>query len=188
MPALGSDANTSSQGAHGDLHRSHEPRRRAGLAALAAVLVLVTLAALGVLFRPHGGSASLGDLHGVRLGMTVRDVRSRFDVAGAGTWSSEVGDDMVLEWKPGPDARGVPLFARFEFHMGIVMAMRADLPACDPAASGPDFELSDTTVVVRERSATTASHPDSVHLTVIARSCPTHAKEAERIVQSHGRK
>ncbi len=89
---------------------------------------------------------------------------------------------MVLRWKPTTDARGGPLAAQFEFHMGLLMAIRADLTPGDVAANGPAFELSESTVVVRE-----ATPAGPVHLTVIARSCPTHAKEAERFVHDHAR-
>lgn len=151
----------------------------------AGILLLLLVIVVGLVIAKKRSSAAFGELRGVRLGMTVRDVRARFDTtgAGAGAWESYVGDDgLVLRWKPTTDARGGPLAARFEFHMGIVMAIRADLAPGDTAAIGPTFELSESTVVVREP---TPAGP--VHLTVIARSCPTHAKEAERFVRDHAR-
>lgn len=148
----------------------------------AGLLFLLAAIAIGLVIAKKRSTSAFGNLHGVRLGMTVRDLRARFDTAGAGQWESVVADDMVLRWKPATDARGGPLGAQFEFHMGILMAIRADLALGDAAANGPPFELSESTVVVREP---TPAGP--VHLTVIARSCPTHAKEAERLVHDHAR-
>lgn len=147
--------------------------------AIVAAALLAALVVVGALAKSRS-AATRGELHGVRLGLTVRDVRARFDAAGAGQWESTVTDDMVLKWKPGADARGGPLAAQFEFHMGLLMAIRADLPPGDPAAKGPPFELSDSAVVVREKAPTGA-----VHLTAIARSCPIHAKEAQSLVSAH---
>ena len=150
------------------------------LVPVVAALVLGALVVVGLVAKNRAQSRALGDLHGVRLGMTVRDVRARFDAVGVGQWESTVTDDMILKWRPGPDARSDPSSAQFEFHMGLLMAIRADLPPGDAAATGSPFELSDSAVVTREPT------PNGlVHLTAIARSCPIHAKEADALVHAH---
>ncbi len=99
---------------------------------LALVLVLTLgLAACG---RDAGGEA----LPGVRLGMSPRDIRDRFDEGGQGTWQTKVGggagasDDTVLEWTAtSPQSRATQ--ARFEFHLGMLVAIRAHLREGIPA-------------------------------------------------------
>jgi hypothetical protein len=152
--------------------------RRGGVV-FAAVLLLGLIVGGVVIAKERSSTRGFGEVDGVRLGMTVRDLRARFG-AGAGRWDSEVGDDIVLRWTPTPDAHGGPLAAQFEFHMGILMAIRADLPPGDLAAKGAPFELSDAIVVVRDPTPAGA-----VHVTVVARSCPIHAKEADRLVHEH---
>src|SRR3954453_15062026 len=85
---------------------------------------------------------------GVRLGMSPRDVRDRFDGGGEGAWQTKVGggagasDDTVLEWS----ARGEKSRAtrrRFEFHLGMLVAVRAHLRE---AISAPRTDLTPKTV------------------------------------------
>ena len=146
---------------------------------LAAVVVLLALVLVGAVVRARNTSTGFSDLAGVRLGMTVRDVRARFDALGRGEWESRVDKDVILTWKPSDTTRGGPLAATFEFHLGILMAIRAELPPGDRAAKGPPFELTDAAVVVRERAPSSA-----IKLTAIARSCPLHAEESARLVQA----
>lgn len=156
-------------------------RRVVPLAALAVLLVLVLV---GAIVRAQRAPA-FADLAGVRLGMTVRDVRARFDALGPGQWESRVGQDVILSWKPTPDTRGGPLAATFEFHLGILMAIRAELPPGDRAAKGSPFELTDAAVVVRDHERGN-DKPGAVRLTAIARSCPIHAQEAAELVRKQG--
>ncbi|MBK6697677.1 MAG: hypothetical protein IPG50_36650 [Myxococcales bacterium] len=154
--------------------------RRSWIAPAIAAAVLLVLLLAGALLR--GRSSTFTELRGVRLGMTVRDVRARFDATGLGQWDTRVGDDLILSWRPTDATRDGPIAATFEFHLGVLMAIRADVPKGDPAARGSDFELSDSAVIVRDR---TAEGP--VRLTVIARSCPIHRKEAADLVQQRMR-
>jgi len=148
---------------------------------LAAIVVLLALVLVGAVVRARNNGSGFSELAGVRLGMTVRDVRARFDALGRGEWESRVDKDVILTWKPTEATRGGPLAATFEFHLGILMAIRAELPPGDRTAIGAPFELSDSTVVVRETLPSGA-----VKLTAIARSCPLHADESARVVQSRG--
>jgi hypothetical protein len=121
---------------------------------------------------------------GVRLGMTPRDVRERFQPGGEGGWTTTVGgsaDDTVLAWKarepdtcraPASGCARVPT-GRFEFHLGMLVAMRA---LVREAAPPPErVEATPKTVTVRRPG------PGGTEVTVLARDCPTHHDEAERL-------
>jgi len=145
-------------------------------AALAG-LVLVALAA-GVLYaRASLGTRGpdLGVFHGVRLGMTASAVRVRFSEPALGSWQSlpQVAGDEVLAWKA---AKG-PEQAKFEFHSGMLVAVRAVVSANDEAASRPELETSSAVVRVRAQG-----DEGTVKVTILARDCPTHAAEAARVV------
>ena len=115
---------------------------------------------------------------GVRLGMSPRDVRDRFDGGGAGAWQTKVGggagatDDTVLEWTAlGQASRATT--ARFEFHLGMLVAVRAHLR--EPA--GPErVDLTPKTVAVRTPNG------GGTDVTILARDCPTHHEEAQSLV------
>jgi len=114
---------------------------------------------------------------GVRLGMSPRDVRDRFDGGGAGSWQTKVGggagatDDTVLEWSAVGDATRATT-ARFEFHLGMLVAVRAHLR--QPA--GPErVDLTPKTVALR------APGGGGTDVTILARDCPTHHEEAESL-------
>lgn len=138
---------------------------------LALVLVLTLgLAACG---RDAGGEA----LPGVRLGMSPRDIRDRFDEGGQGTWQTKVGggagasDDTVLEWTAtSPQSRATQ--ARFEFHLGMLVAIRAHLREGIPAER---VESTPKTVTVRTPQG------GGTEVTLLARDCPTHHEEAESL-------
>lgn len=115
---------------------------------------------------------------GVRLGMTPRDVRDRFEPGGEGTWQTRVGggagatDDTTLEWSASSEAGRVSR-ARFEFHLGMLVAVRAHLRS--PAGS-TDVSATPKTVTAR-----TPGGPGKggTEVTILARDCPTHHDEAE---------
>ena len=114
---------------------------------------------------------------GVRLGMSPRDVRDRFDPGGSGAWQTKVGggpgatDDTVLEWTATADATRATT-ARFEFHLGMLVAVRAHLRA---GAAGERIDLTPKTVTVRTPQG------GGSDVTVLARDCPTHHDEAESL-------
>lgn len=114
---------------------------------------------------------------GVRLGMTPRDVRDRFEGGGTGTWQTKVGggagasDDTLLEWSATGD-RSRATHARFEFHLGMLVAVRAHLR--EPI-SAPRIDLTPKTVTVR------APEGGGTEVTILSRDCPTHHDEAEAL-------
>lgn len=118
---------------------------------------------------------------GVRLGMTPRDVRERFEGGGEGAWQTKVGggaagasDDTVLEWNAAGD-KGRATNARFEFHLGMLVAVRAHLREPLPAER---IDLTPKTVTVRTPGAPGTGGSDVI---VLARDCPTHHEEAESL-------
>lgn len=114
---------------------------------------------------------------GVRLGMSPRDVRDRFDGGGEGAWQARVGggagasDDTVLEWNASGE-RTRATQARFEFHLGMLVAVRAHLRE---AIGAPRVDLTPKTVTVRTPEA------GGTEVTILARDCPTHREEAEAL-------
>ena len=114
---------------------------------------------------------------GVRLGMAPRDVRDRFQGGGEGTWQTKVGggagasDDTVLDWSAAGDTSRAA-HARFEFHLGMLVAIRAHLR--EPIRE-ERVDLTTKTVTVR------APGGGGTEVTILARDCPTHHDEAEAL-------
>jgi hypothetical protein len=109
----------------------------------------------------------------VRLGMSPRDVRERFHPGGEGSWQTALGtgDDTVLEW----NARGAgPVaHARFEFHLGMLVAIRA---TTNERTVREEVSATPKTVTAKK------SAPEGgTSVTVLARDCPTHKEEAESL-------
>jgi hypothetical protein len=104
-------------------------------------------------------------------------VRDRFDGGGEGTWQTKVGggagasDDTVLEWNAGSD-RSRATHARFEFHLGMLVAVRAHLR---DGIGAMRVDLTPKTVTVRSPEA------GGTEVTILARDCPTHHEEAEAL-------
>lgn len=111
-------------------------------------------------------------LPNVRLGMAPRDVRERFQPGGEGTWQTGVGsgDDTVLEWTA-RQPTSVVAHARFEFHLGMLVAIRARL---NEKVAREDVSATTKTVTIRAPAA-----EGGTAVTVLARDCPTHHDEAE---------
>jgi len=115
----------------------------------------------------------------VRLGMAPKDVRDRFEPGGQGSWTTSVGgtaDDTALEWKAAGPAAAVET-ARFEFHLGMLVAIRALTREAAPASE--QIALTPTTVTVRRAAAPPAGK--GTELAVLARDCPTHKDEARAL-------
>jgi hypothetical protein len=108
----------------------------------------------------------------VRLGMAPRDVRERFQPGGEGSWQTALGtaDDTVLEWTA-RDANGPVVQARFEFHLGMLVAIRARL---NETVSREEISATARTVTIKAPATEGGSS-----VTVLARDCPTHKDEAE---------
>jgi len=115
-------------------------------------------------------------LPSVRLGMAPRDVRDRFQPGGQGTWQTRVGaaDDTILEWTSHDPATKVPS-ARFEFHLGMLVAVRARL--ADTTGSNERVEKTARTVTARRPAP-----EGGTSVTALARDCPTHKDEADALV------
>ena len=111
------------------------------------------------------------NFHGVKLGMTPSDVRQRF-LAPPGAWKATPGEEMILDYSP--DVGTVPK-VRFEFHSGMLVAIRATVAKQDPVASG-SREVTPGSVLSREPSG------PEVSLVWLSRDCPTHKDEAERLI------
>jgi hypothetical protein len=119
-----------------------------------------------------------GDAEGVphvRLGMAPRDVRERFAPGGEGTWQTALGagDDTAIEWTARDVSSSISISrARFEFHLGMLVAIRAH------SAEKSSREKVSTT---RKTVTLRAPAPEGgTSVTVLARDCPTHRDEAER--------
>lgn len=109
----------------------------------------------------------------VRLGMAPRDVRDRFHPASGdpGAWQTALGagDDTVLEWMA-RDPRSTIREARFEFHLGMLVAIRAKTT---DKLGREEIATTTRTVTVKAPSSEGAT------ITVLARDCPTHKDEAD---------
>jgi len=118
--------------------------------------------------------AQIPAFHGVTLGMTPRDVRTHFDDQGA--FEAEPNaDDFKMKFTP--EKNSTVTSATFEFHSGVLVAIRAELSPNDAFARGQDTLVSKAIVLHRTRA------PESVHVDELARDCPTHHAEAERLVR-----
>jgi hypothetical protein len=140
---------------------------------LRAVLVLVSSLALILGAGCTRDAADAKDaVPNVRLGMAPRDVRERFQPGGEGTWQTAlgVGDDTVLEWTS-RDAKSSVVQARFEFHLGMLVAIRARLY---DSSTAENVSLTTKTVTVRA-----PAREGGTSVTVLARDCPTHKSEAD---------
>lgn len=109
----------------------------------------------------------------VKLGMAPGDVRDRFEPGGPGGWQTSVGKaegDTALEWKA-KDASAKVREARFEFHLGMLVAVRATTNEAPPSAE--KVSATPATVTVRR-----AANGGGTELAVLSRDCPTHKDEA----------
>lgn len=149
-------------------------------------------ALVGTVAMVLGGCASkeIPDFYGVRLGMSPRDVRDRFTPTG-GSWKSDaMADDYGITWEPPKaPAPADPLEAKFEFHMGILVAIRAKVPPSARVAQGARYVVTKGAVLRRletrptNESATPVPTPAPyTYIDVLARDCPTHHAEAQGFV------
>lgn len=141
---------------------------RSVLGAVFALVFSLTLVFAGGCTRDEPKEA----LPNVRLGMAPRDVRERFQPGGEGSWQTALGagDDTVLEWTS-HDAKSPLAQARFEFHLGMLVAIRA---RTKETLLAENVSLTPKTVTVRS-----PVREGGTSITVLARDCPTHKDEAE---------
>jgi hypothetical protein len=109
------------------------------------------------------------EFHGVRLGMTAQDVRARFDETGS--FGSD-GEALTLA-TPGPDVAS----ARFEFHRGVLVAVRA-------STVRPPMGLEAGARYSPGAVADVTKADNGFAFRWIARDCPAHAAEAETLVKN----
>jgi len=151
-------------------------RRWYGAAAIALVVpagwALVRLGAQ--IQQPDGVFA----YRGARLGLTAAQLRDAYDAEG--DWGLRTDEDgsLVLSFTPEePVDANAPRSATFEFHEGLLVAMRFRMPASAPLASGDPLVVAPDAVLHREPLGS-----DEVQVDVIARNCPTHAEELSRLL------
>jgi hypothetical protein len=134
--------------------------------------VLALALALGACTRIEADA-----LPNVKLGMAPRDVRERFEPGGEGTWQTSVGaaaDDTAIEWKA-KDGSAKVKQARFEFHLGMLVAIRATTN--EPPPTGERISATPGSVTVRRPEPS-----GGTSLSVLSRDCPTHKDEAAGLV------
>lgn len=153
----------------------------------AAALALAVPAGWAWIRLTSQRSENLSEFHGARLGMSASELRRGFAYAGTFTVHSDSDADgeLAVEWAPAAGEQGaVPVsFVRFEFHQGLLVAIRAD--SLDPGeitlAQTEPFVANDAAVLhrsVRLHSSDSTAH---VRITILSRDCPTHAEEVRRL-------
>lgn len=151
------------------------------------VALLLLLLAVACSMFACDRAAPAEAIPGVRLGMSPRDVRERFDGGAAGAWQTKVGggagasDDTVLEWSA-RDEHSRATQARFEFHLGMLVAVRAHLREATVAER---VDLTEKTVTLRAPGEGGVGGTD---VTILARDCPTHREEADALAVRRGSK
>lgn len=146
--------------------------RRLRLGVFGAV-ALLALAGAGLAWPAWKGAPSDEpfELLGARPGMTQDDVREHFRPPRRGTYRAETGKDPKLVWTAtgGPPEEHVV----FEFHGGLLVAIRARLKDSDPALAVDPIRVTETSVLTRSSDG-----DGTVQLTWLSRLCPVHKAEA----------
>ena len=99
-----------------------------------------------------------------------------------------MADDFAIAWEPSKSpAPADPLEAKFEFHMGILVAVRAKVPPAVAVAQGPAYVVTKAGVLRRLETRPTNESPGPsptpyTYIDILARDCPTHHAEAEGFV------
>jgi hypothetical protein len=135
--------------------------------------VKLALVALLVVIGCHDDH--MPDFHGIALGMTPREVRDHIDIHGAFEIEPTT-DDFKMSLTPSTGATVTS--AQFEFHMGALVAVRAEVTAPDAFAKGETLVVTRAAVLHRVRSGPTT------HIDILARDCPTHAGETDRLLHA----
>jgi hypothetical protein len=130
--------------------------------------------ALCVLASACSKGPAIDEMHGVRLGMTPAEVRARFEPEG--TFSMTPGDEgeLRLDWRAVGEQ--VLTEARFEFHEGLLVAIRAKHGA--EATSVQRLEVSPWAVRVARVDAN-----NRAETLLLARGCPAHESEVQELLE-----
>jgi hypothetical protein len=151
----------------------------------AALAGLVLLTGLGATSLVASAVARCDDgppsVLGLRLGLTPDMLRARFADA---SFRTELGEDVALV-SDAAIAPGIEPGARFEFHDGQLVAVRVTLASEHADGRGEPLEVTPGTVLSRAPSARWDGD-SAVHVVLLARTCPTHRGEAERLLSISG--
>jgi hypothetical protein len=145
---------------------------------------MLALAVLALAGACAGDGNEPHRVFGVNLGLSATQTRAAFEPPVAGAWTTVTEPTLTLIWTPSDRSRSGAVRGpvTFEFHEGRLVAIRALLAADAPLATGNPLSLRAVSLLVRERAA-----GDKVSLRVLARDCPTHAREV-RAVLTHTRR
>ena len=120
-----------------------------------------------------GARPPVWDVRGVALGMRESTVRRAFADRDAGRFDDVAGcDARTIEWTrttPGTATQ----WARFEFHGGVLVAVR--VRSDEVAAPGSAIDV--TPIAIRVRRVT---DDGATVVTVLSRDCPTHRAEVDQ--------
>ena len=157
---------------------SRRTRRRLPRIAAIAVVTIPLLLSVGlVVAASMADPPMLGPIRGVRLGHAPAQVRERFASEIPGHFrGAATGEDFALSWTPAQPASSEIASAELEFHTGMLVAMRLDLRGAAPEAVGAPLEVTDGSVLSRERGAR------FTRVTWLSRSCPTHEEEVRELI------
>lgn len=155
------------------------------LPSLVSSVLLAALASM-VAFTPAcSNDVDPSGFRGARLGMSAPDTRKRFHAPVAGQWAASVATtgEEAMTWTPSDAASSDVSTASFEFHNGMLVAIRAIERASAPEAKASSgHPITATPVTVRRLEPPSASDPEA-RLTILARDCPTHAAEVAAILK-----
>ena len=112
--------------------------------------------------------------------MTMEDARAAFIDGAAGDWSTPPGCcGTALEWSREAVGATQTRWARFEFHQGLVVAIRVLSDAPPPRTRHVEV----TPAIVSEIRA---GADGSTSTTVLARACEMHAPEVRQLMAVTG--
>jgi hypothetical protein len=153
-----------------------DPRITHHLPTFAIGLAVVGIVAASFLAASTG---RIDEIHGVRLGMTAAEVQARFDAAPGGRWNAAPGcEGGALEWALSEGASPQhPRWARFEFHEGMLVAVRLRASGDDPSAKGDRLSSSAGAVLAREPLL-----EGTVAIALLARGCPDQQDEIRQLI------
>jgi hypothetical protein len=153
----------------------------------AAALALAVPAGWAWIRLSSQRSENLSEFHGARLGMTASQLRRGFALVGDFSVQSagESDGELAVEWVPRADEQGSSVFsfARFEFHQGLLVAVRADTrdPSQATLARTQPFVADAAAVLHRHVDGHSSDSTARVRITLLSRDCPTHAEEVRQL-------
>jgi hypothetical protein len=119
--------------------------------------------------------------------MTASDLRRGFVPVGEFRVHSDSDADgeLAVEWAPSATEPGDAAlsFVRFEFHQGLLVAIRADSqePSELSLAHTHPFVADAAAVLHRSVQLHSSDSTARVRITLLSRDCPTHAEEVHRL-------